>query len=139
MSHPFLDTDILIRFLTGDDLKKQARSARLLAQIESGLLTVVAPLTVFADCVYVLSSPRLYNLARREVSAVLTPLVRLRHLMIKDRRMLIKALAFFADTTLDFGDCIIAASMQVKGSKVLYSYDKGFDRLPWISREEPQD
>ena len=34
MTQPFIDTDVLIRFLTGDDPKKQAAAAILFEQIE---------------------------------------------------------------------------------------------------------
>jgi len=53
MTKPFIDTDVIIRFLTGDDLQKQAAATTLFEQIEQGILTVVAPDTVIADAVYV--------------------------------------------------------------------------------------
>ena len=58
MTQPFIDTDVIIRFLTGDDPEKQAAATRLFEQIEQGFLTVQAPDTVIADAVYVLASPR---------------------------------------------------------------------------------
>lgn len=85
MTHPFLDTDVLIRLLTGDDLEKQAQAATLFEQVEAGLLTVGAPDTVIADAVYVLSSPRLYRVPRSEVRALLTPLARLPHFRVNNR------------------------------------------------------
>jgi hypothetical protein len=73
MAYPFLDTDIIIRFLTGDDPQKQAAAAALFQRIEQGSFTVAAPVTVIADAVFVLHSPRLYNKPRPEVQALLTP------------------------------------------------------------------
>ena len=137
MSLPFIDTDILIRYLTGDDPKKQAQCAALLSRVERGTLAVAAPLTVFADCIFVLSSPRLYNLPRAEVAALLMPLVRLRRLVIRNRYALIRALGLYASTSLDFGDGMIVASMQLSGATVIYSYDKDFDRVRGITRKEP--
>jgi predicted nucleic acid-binding protein len=77
MTHPFVDTDVLIRLLTVDDLEKQAAAATLFEAVEAGELTVAAPYTVIADAVYVLSSPRVYYKSRAEVAAMLIPLVRL--------------------------------------------------------------
>jgi len=34
MTKPFIDTDVIIRFLTGDDLQKQAAATTLFEQIE---------------------------------------------------------------------------------------------------------
>ena len=86
MSDCFVDTDVIIRLLTGDDPQKQAQAATFFEQVEKGSLTLVAPVTVIADCVYVLSSPRLYNLPRTEVVGLLTPLLRLPHFRVQSRR-----------------------------------------------------
>ena len=75
MSDPFVDTDVLIRLLTGDDPAKQAASSALFERVQSGELTLVAPDTVIADAVYVLSSRRLYNLPRLEVQELLSAFV----------------------------------------------------------------
>lgn len=138
MSEPFIDTDVLIHFLTGDDLEKQAAVAALLEQVEQGKLTLAAPDTVIADAVFVLSSKRLYNFPREQVAALLTTLVRLPGLHIQNRKAVLRALELYAINNLDFGDTLIAASMEQEGTTVLYSYDKSFDRLPGITRQEPE-
>jgi len=137
MSDSFVDTDVLIRLLTGDDLQKQAEAAALFQQVESGSLRLAAPDTVVADAVYVLSSPRLYHLPRTEIRALLSPLVRLPGLSIQNRRAVLRALDLYATTHLDFGDALIVASMQEVGSRILYSYDTHFDRIPPIVRRSP--
>lgn len=139
MADPFIDTDVIIRFLTGDDPVKQDQAARLFEQIEQGKQTAAAPDTVIADAVYVLSSPRLYNLPRHEVAALLLPLVRLPGFRVKNRRIVIAALTLYGygHTRRDFGDALIIASMQQGGSEILYSFDTGFDNIPGITRQEP--
>ena len=137
MTQPFIDTDVIIRFLTGDDLRKQAAAAALFEQVEQGLLTVAAPDTVIADAVYVLSSPRLYHIARSEVRELLTPLVCLPHFRIQNDASVLRALDLYASTNLDFGDTLIIASMEQQNSRILYSYDAGFDRIREITRQEP--
>jgi uncharacterized protein len=137
VTQPFVDTDIIIRLLTGDDLKKQTAAAALFEQVEQGLLTIAAPDTVIADAVYVLSSPRLYHIARSEVRELLTPLVRLPHFRVQNQQSILRALDLFSSTNLDFGDTLIIASMEQQDSSTLYSYDKGFDRIQNIKRQEP--
>ena len=132
-----LDTDVLIRFLTGDDPDKQAAAATLLQSVASGQVMISAPDTVIADAVYVLSSPRLYHLPRAQVEALLTPLVRLRGFRVQQKRLVLRALQLYGQTNLDFGDTMIAAAVEQHGSGVLYSYDRGFDQLPSIRRVEP--
>ncbi len=137
MTQPFIDTDVIIRFLTGDDPEKQAAASALFEQVEQGLLAVQAPDTVIADAVYVLSSPRLYHLARGEILEMLAALVRLPQFHIQNRWSVLQALDIYASTRLDFGDALIIASMQQQGSQVLYSYDADFDRIEGITRREP--
>jgi predicted nucleic acid-binding protein len=137
MIEAFIDTDVIIRFLTGDDPKKQAASATLFEQIEKGLLIAMAPDTVIADAVYVLSSPRLYHIARNDIQELLTPLVRLPHFRVQNRLAVLRALDFYASNNLDFGDTLIIASMEQQGSQILYSYDTDFDHFIEITRREP--
>jgi predicted nucleic acid-binding protein len=137
MTYPFLDTDIIIRLITGDDPVKQAASQALFERVEQGHETVQAPITVIADAVYVLSSPRLYHLPRAVIGAALVRLVRLPHFRVRQRRTVLRALALYANTNLDFGDVFILASMEQARSTTLYSYDQGFDRISSITRSEP--
>ncbi len=44
MPHPFIDTDVIIRFLTGDDLNKQAAATALFEQVEQGRPCFTSPL-----------------------------------------------------------------------------------------------
>ena len=137
MSDPFVDTDVIIRLLTNDDPQKGEAAAALFKQVESGKLTLAAPDTVIADAVYVLASPRLYNKPRQEVRELLLPLVRLPGFRVRNRRSVLRALDLYATTNLDFGDVLIAASMEIAGSQTVYSYDHGFDRIPGVKRLEP--
>jgi predicted nucleic-acid-binding protein len=137
MAAPHVDTNLFIRFLTGDDLQQQAAAAAIFEQIEKGVLTVMAPDTVIADAVFVLASPRLYNLSHSMVQTLLIPLVSLPHFQVDNREMLVRALAIFGSTTrFDFSDCCILARMEQAGSTEIYSFDKDFDRFPGVTRIE---
>jgi predicted nucleic acid-binding protein len=137
MSDPFIDTDVIIRLLTRDDLKKQEEAAKLFEAVKAGRVKVAAPDTVIADAVYVLSSPRLYNLPRSDVHELLSPLVRLPGFKVENRAAVLRALELYASTMVDFSDALIVAAMEQAGSKTLYSYDTHFDRLQGITRMEP--
>lgn len=139
MTYPFVDTDVIIRLLTGDDVKKQKDATMLFGKVESGKLVLQAPDTVIADAVYVLSSPRLYRINRTSVQALLTPLVRLAGFKVKHRQILLGALQIYARTKLDFSDALIIASMQKAKSHILYSYDEGFDNIASITRKTPSN
>ncbi len=137
MMQSFINTDVIICFLTGDDPAKQASTAMLFEHVEQGTLTLQAPDTVIADAVYVLSSPRLYHVARHDIRDMLAALVRLPQFQMPNRWSVLRALDLYAVTKLDFGDTLIIASMEQQGSHLLYSYDTDFDRIEGITRQEP--
>lgn len=138
MTIPYLDTDVIVRLLTGDDPEKRVAATALFQQIEKGDLTVAAPDTVIADAVYVLSSPRIYHLPRAQVAALLAPLVRLPHFHVQNRRAVLDALHLYGTMGgFDFGDAMLIASMQHENSQTIYSYDRHFNRIAGIRRLEP--
>jgi len=137
MSNPFVDTDVIIRLLTGDDPAKQARAAALFQQVEDGHLTLDAPDTVIADAVYVLASRALYARPRTEIRELLSALVRLPGFQVRNKRVVLRALEIYGTTSRDFGDAMLIAGMDQRRSKELYSYDRGFDAFPTVTRLEP--
>lgn len=138
VSQAFVDADVIVRFLTGDDPQKQLASARLLERAEQGLVELHTPVTTIADVVHVLTSPRLYRLDRHEVSAMMVALLQAANIKIQNREAVIKALTLFGGSKLDFGDALIAASMLEADINMLYSYDRDFDKLEGLRRTEPK-
>lgn len=134
---PLIDTDVIIRLLTGDDVEKQQRARALFKRIEAGEVTVVAPVTVIADCFYVLTSPSLYHLPKTEAVGLLRPILRLPHFRVVNRKLVLRAFDLCITANLSFGDAYIVATMEQMGSDILYSFDRGFDRLRVITRLEP--
>ena len=136
MSDPFVDTDILVRLITGDDPIKQAAAA-LFRSGATGEGAVTAPESVIADTVYVLSSPRLYAMSRDRVREALAPLLGLPAFRVRHRSEVLRALDLYATTRLDVGDALLIAAMEEEGAVDLHSYDRHFDRIPGITRREP--
>jgi predicted nucleic acid-binding protein len=138
MSDSFVDTDVIVRFVTGDDSAKQAAAYDLFRRVREGAVTLQAPVTVIADAVHVLASPRLYNLPRAQIAGLLTLLARLPGFHVEMRRTVIRALEIYsARTSFDFGDAMLVASMEMADSRIIYSYDRHFDRVEGITRREP--
>jgi predicted nucleic acid-binding protein len=135
----FIDTNIILRFLTGDDPTKFEACKALFEQIETGTISVFVPDVVIAEVVYMLSSPKTYNHSRQEVAELLTPLLHLSRFEVQNRHILLRALRIYADNKeLDFPDAYIASAMEQTKNKQLFSYDHDFDDFPFITREEPK-
>lgn len=137
MTGAFVDTDVIIRLLTGDDVDKQQAAAELFAAVEQRRLRLQAPVTVIADAVYVLSSPRLYAVPRTDIRDILQTIIRLPGFMLDPKPALLRALEIYADSRLDFGDAFILASMEHAAIDTLYSFDRDFDGFHAVQRLEP--
>lgn len=135
----FLDTSIVIRYLTRDSEQKAQSCHALFQRIKLGKETVKATGAVIAECVYVLSSSKTkYHLPANEIRVRLTPLLTLRSLKLPDKRVYLRALELYSlFPTLDFADLINAAYMERDQIPEIYSYDRHFDRIPGIKRQEP--
>lgn len=137
MSVPYIDTDPIVRMLTGDDPIKQVAALQLFKRVEEGELVVAAPITVIADAVFVLGSASIYRLPRAEITGLLLPLVLLPGFQIPQKQVVARALVIYGETRIDFGDAVLIAAMEDDGSRTLISHDRHFDRVPGIQRVEP--
>ena len=135
----FLDTNVIIRYLTRDDPRKAEACYQLLQRISRGDETLVTSETIIAEVTYVLSSNRApYRLNHQEIRARLLPILMLRGLRMPQKQVCINALDIYASTpTLDFEDALSIAHMQQQNITQIISYDKDFDPIPNIQRQEP--
>lgn len=137
MRNAFVDADVIVRLLTGDDPVKQSGAAALFEKVEKGDVTLRTPVTTIADVVYVLSSPRLYKVPRVELADMLKFLILLPGFDVGDKAAVLSALDIYAGTPVDFGDALIAAGVLLTEVPTLYSYDRDFDKIDGIKRIEP--
>jgi predicted nucleic acid-binding protein len=134
---PFIDANVFIRFIAGDEPEQKARAAELFHKLDEGKLTAVVPPIVIFETVFTLSSPRLYHLSREQIVGVLRTLIGSPQIKVINEKVMLAALDFYLETNLPFGDCFIAATMQQLGSNVIYSFDAHFDRIKGITRKAP--
>ena len=134
---PFVDTNIFIRYLTKDDLDKAQACFELFNQAASNQVALTTTEAVITEVVYVLSSKKTYGLARHEIRARLYPLLSVSGLQLSHRQTYLRALDLYTLYALDFEDAVIVAQMERQKIKDLYSYDRGFERISGITRQEP--
>jgi predicted nucleic acid-binding protein len=134
----FLDTNVFIRYLTGDDPGKAAASRAMLQRVERLEEPATCSESIIAEIVYVLGSPRLYRLDHEEIRARLQPLIGLRGLQLEHKGALLRSLEIFADHPhLDFEDALALAHMERQNLSQIVSYDRGFDGIAGVTRTEP--
>ena len=134
----FVDTNVFLRHLTGDDPKKARACFELLQRANRKEILLTTSEAVIAEIVYVLSSSRqIYTLSREEIRARLYPILSIPGLKLAHRKLYLRALDLYAAYPLDFEDAVIVAQMERQRIKELLSYDREFDRIATIVRLEP--
>ncbi|MBI2941107.1 MAG: type II toxin-antitoxin system VapC family toxin [Chloroflexi bacterium] len=135
----FLDTNIILRFLTRDDEAKAQACLALFERVERGQEEITLSEAILTEVCYVLSSSRhTYQLKREEIRARLLPLLNLRGLHLRDKRLYLRALDLYVQyPRLDIEDAVSVARMEAAQITEIYSYDTDFDGIPTLKRLEP--
>ncbi len=84
-----------------------------------------------------LTSRRLYAVSRARVRDLFLPLLTLRGMRLPNRRVYLRALEVFVEHDIDFEDALTVAHVEQEGLAAILSYDRDFDRIPGIARQEP--
>jgi predicted nucleic acid-binding protein len=137
MAADFLDTNVIIRYVTNDNPDQSARSLAFLQEVEAGRQTVTTCEGVLVEAVQVLESKRLYNFPRSDIQATLADLIAMRGLQLPHKPTYLRALELYASTNLDFVDALGVAHMERLALNTIVSFDRGFDRIQGIRRREP--
>ena len=126
-----VDTNILIRHLTGDPPEQASRASRYLKQAEQLLL----PDLILAEVAYVLES--YYEVERSQVAEALRSILAFRAIRVVDAALLYRTVELYEVERLDFADAYPVATAERTGVGVVASFDRGIDRVGTIRREEP--
>jgi predicted nucleic acid-binding protein len=127
----FVDTNVLIRHLTGDPPELAARSTRYLAAADDLLL----PDLILAEVAYVLES--FYDTPRAQVATTLRAVLAFSAIRVLDADLLQRAVEVYEVHRLDFADAYLVASAERTGVGIIASFDRGIDRVTTVRREEP--
>lgn len=133
----FLDANVILRYLTKDLPDKAARCLALFQAADRGEVQLYTSEAIIAEVVYVLSSPRLYNLPRPRIRELLLPVIEIRGLKLTSRQLYHDALDIYASQKVDFEDALAVAHMKAMGMKQIASYDRHFDGFEGVTRVEP--
>jgi len=133
----FLDTNVLIRYLTGDDPEKAKASFATLLRVERGEEAVMTTDIVIVEAVYVLQS-RIYGVSRERIRDLMEPIIESRGLRLLRKGLYKRAFDLYCEQRLGFADAYNVAFMESRGLDEVYSYDSDFDRVEGIRRVEPE-
>jgi predicted nucleic acid-binding protein len=127
----FVDTNVLVRHLTGDPPDMAEAATRYLRAEAELLLTDV----VAAETVYVLES--FYEAPRNEVAQALRSLVALDSIVCVDAALLLRAVEVYETERVDFAEAYLVACAESTGVQRVASFDRSLDRVDTVVRVEP--
>ena len=125
-----LDTNVVIRHLTGDPPDMAKRATRFLAAEVDLVLADV----VLAECVYVLES--VYRMDRVGVAQLMRSALTLPTISA-NVELLLRALEIYELDRLDFAEAYLVAAAEFTGARSIASFDKAIDRVPSVERLAP--
>jgi predicted nucleic acid-binding protein len=127
----FLDTNVLIRHLTGDPPALARRAGAFLATADELLL----PDLIVAEVVYVLES--FYEVERARVAELVRAVIGFPAIVVVDAPLLLRALEVYELERIDFAEAYLVASAEASGVGAIASFDRSIDRVSTVQRIEP--
>lgn len=126
-----LDTNILIRHLTGDPPDQAARATRYLAVSDDLNL----PDLILAEMIYVLES--FYEVPIREVARLARSVITFPAISTDDPSRLLRAVEIYETHRVDFAEAYLVATAEATGINEIASFDKSIDKVPTVKRIQP--
>jgi predicted nucleic acid-binding protein len=127
----FVDTNILIRHLTGDPPEQAARATAFLATADELLLADL----VVAETVYVLES--FYEVPGARVAELVRAIIAFPAIVVLDPVVLLRSVEVYETDRLDFAEAYLVAQAERSGIGVIASFDRAIDRMTTVRRLEP--
>jgi predicted nucleic acid-binding protein len=134
----YVDTNVFIRYMTGDDPVKAAAAERFLAEVDAGREEVTITESILTEIAYVLSGRGQYGMSNREVARRIRAVLQFRGLHLAAKQTYMRALDLYeANAFLDIEDAICVAHMEAHSVTEIVSFDRDFDRVSSVIRLEP--
>ncbi len=132
----FADTNLFLRYLT-DDIPAQADAVeRLLDRAAAGEIVLATTGLVLAEIIWALD--RFYHLSRTSIREKVLAILNTPGLDVVDGDLILQAIDWYADKTVDFVDAYHGAWLLAQGIHVVYTFDrKHFSRLEGITVRTP--
>ena len=127
-----LDTNVLLRYLLGDDPVQSPRARVLFNRLEQSSERCEIPEVTLVETVWVLSKQA--GVPRGIIASDLAGILKLPGIRHPRKRVWMDALTLFASTNCDMADCLLAAQAKSRGMSVT-SFDADFRKLGCVWEE----
>jgi len=127
----FVDTNVLVRHLTGDPVDMAARATAYLGSTPALFLADL----IVAETVYVLES--FYETPRAQVANAMRSLIAFEAIVCVDPALLLRAVEVYEVDRIDFAEAYLVACAETTGVGAVVSFDRSIDRVATVERIEP--
>jgi predicted nucleic acid-binding protein len=135
MSEQFLDTNIFLRHLLGDDPAQSSRATAYFQVIEQGRSRARVSEIVIFEVVFTLE--RGYRRSKAEIQSAVLPLLELPSIVLPGKRKFRAVFRLYIEQNISFADAYHVVMMRKLELAEIVSFDRDFDRIPNIKRVEP--
>ena len=132
MAFPFLDANVILRHVLGDDPIQSPAATAYLTRIEQGEVQVHTADTVIFETVFTLQ--RRYHQPKGKIQQAVLPLLDLPGIILPGKRRYHEIFDLYVDHSLPFADAYHAVLMKHLGLTEIATFDLDFDRIPGIKR-----
>ena len=122
-----VDTNILIRFLIGDDEQQTKKVYKIFKKAESEKKELFVPLLVVLEFIWVLESA--YEIHRDEILDSISDLLLMPILKFEQQSALQQFIRSTQANKHDLSDLLIAHSAKINGSETVLTFDKKASRF----------
>ena len=117
-----VDTNILVRFLVGDDEKQANKVYKLFKSIEDDKDELFVPTLVILELIWVLES--VYEIARSDILDSVSQLILMPIFKFENLTIIQKFIFEAQKSKFDLSDLLIAHSANINGCEVILTFDK---------------
>ena len=131
----FLDTNVILRHLLGDNEELSPRATAFIERVDRGEVRVYTSDAVISEVVFTLE--RSYRQPKPLIRQGLQKLLALPGLVLPGKQRIRRVLDLYVDLNLPYLDAHHVVLMEQLGLTEIVSFDHHFDRVPGILRAEP--
>lgn len=132
-----LDTNVLVRYLVGDDATQQEEARRFIEETCSPERPGYIHPVMLCELAGVLHSA--YGASRDDIAGALRLLLRVRSLIVLDEELVREALGLYEGHQVGFADAFLHAAYRNAGSGGLVTFDRNAAELPGSRRLVPAE
>ena len=131
----YADTNLFIRFFTGDSDNQSQESKKFLDQVSRGKYELFICDLIVAEIIYVLES--IYHLDRNEVVEKILAIAETDNTIIENRQVILGALDLYEEKNIDFIDAYLASHSIKNNCDTVFTFDKDFRKIDFIKKIIP--